>query len=212
MRPTDLEALIPGLREARETEHRNRSLCFAGITWTVAGFEIVAMTPRHKLELQLAGNAFFVRDVFPKAGDLFQILWRLHPKFARSSFALPVLLAKVRLKRKIGQMTHGAVLSAAWAIADYLEAMSQDLPEGGEDGGKSSSQYVHWLATEMSFYLRKFNGFTGASYMDTPYLLLQQLFRAYRVSEETDPKFIDASDAIVGRWQNELAKKASAKS
>ncbi len=211
MRPTDLEALVPGLREARATEHLNRALCFAGISWTIAGFELVPMIPRHRLELQLAQNPFFVGGKIPNNADVFQVVWRMNPDFVRKIKSLWVLLAKAALKRKTLRMTRTVNLTASLAISDHLRAMTQDLPEG-MDGERNSTyppeRYVHWMAGEMGFFLRNFQGFTPETYLDTPYLILQQLNRAYRLAKENHPDFINESDKLAGRWikQNVKAK------
>lgn len=206
MRPTNLEALIPGLKDARDSEHLNRALCFAGLTWTIEGEEVLPMTPRHKLELQLTRNCFFVVGHVPDAADVYQFLWRLNPGFKRNGLSL----AKARIWLKTRLMTRQKALIAALAISDYLHAMIQDLPEGGEEsGGQEYGAYVHWLASDITFFLRRFQGFTADSYMDTPYLVLQQLIRAYRINVEEDPDFINDSDRIAGLWLRKNAPKKS---
>lgn len=200
MRQTPLEELVPGLKEARDAEHQNRSVCFAGIPWTVAGFELVPFTPRHKLELTLVRNRFFVLGELPRKEDVAQILWRLHPAFRARPPSVAVSWARVRLWLRLRRMTRAEVMEVALAIADYLGAMTQDLPEATSGGSGSGGNHVHWLASELAFYLQQFHGFTWQSYMDTPYLVLQQLFRAYRLSASGNTHFINRSDAMLGQW------------
>jgi hypothetical protein len=88
-------------------------------------------------------------------------------------------------------------------LADYFSEMLQDLPESGDGGPANDS--VHWMAMEMYFY--NHNGIIpGAYYMDTPYLQLQQLFRAHRIARGEDPNFLNRSDALLTRWMSDAAK------
>ena len=201
MRQNDIRAQIPGLAQALEREHLNRGMAFVGVPWTLVGCDVLHLAPRHRLELQMTGNAFMGGAVQPLAGDIFQFLWRLHPKFARKVRSLPVLWAYAALKRRVRRCNQA---KAKAAIVAYLGAMLQDLPE---DNGKAEAQrrvdaanYVHWMATEAHFYLTIYRGMTIDAYMDTPYLALQQLFRAYRLANEEDPTFINASDRIASDY------------
>lgn len=83
--------------------------------------------------------------------------------------------------------------------------MMQDLPEGGDDSASTNppEAYVHWMAIEQNFYLSRYTGFSPEIYKDTPYVELQQLYRAHRLATEEHPNFINYSDTLVGRWQRE---------
>jgi hypothetical protein len=199
MRANQLEDLIPGLREARDKERQNRALAFSDIPWTVCGLDVVVLTPRHRLEFQLVRNAFTVGGTVTQA-DVFQFLWRLNPSFKKrvwfGSFAW-FARRKVALAVKELDMD-----SATLEILTYLASMLQDLPEGGgtRDTSNPPENYVHWLSCEANFYLARYNGFSVPVLMDTPYLVLQQLYRAYRLSNETHPNFINASDKLIGDY------------
>lgn len=201
MRPLSLESLVPGLKEARAQERLVRAMAFARVPWTLCGSLANQLTPRIRLEFQLTQNAFAI-GVQPQAADVFQVLWRLHPEFRRSVNRPPAWLAK----RKVSKIVRE--LSPASAIAEvsvYLDSMMQDLPEGDESSESSNPPegYVHWMAIEQNFYCSRYGGFTPELYKDTPYIELQQLFRAYRLSTEEHPQFINYSDTLVGRWQRD---------
>lgn len=211
MRPNRIEALVPGLKEARENERTNRGLAMAGVPWTICGLLVVPLTPRHRLELQLARNAF-AEGLQPSKLDLFNLLWRLNPDFKRA----PQWLSKAWwARRKVVAAVRGAELvSVTLQIYEYLEVMLQDLPESrdGADGGGLGG-YVHWLGNEEHFYCSTYGGFTPDIFKDTPYLELQQLFRAWRIEHERDdeghpaePQFINRSDALVNNWQRQVQK------
>lgn len=206
MRANILEDIIPGLREAREQERLNRSLAFSGVPWTVCGQDAVVLTPRHRLEFQLVRNAFAVGGQ-PTLADVFQFLWRLNPRFkVRVWFGSRSWFARRKLSRAVAKMDMD---QASRGILGFLAAMLQDLPEGS-DGTPSSNppeNYVHWLAGEMNFYLTRYNAFSMQTFMDTPYLVLQQLYRAHRLASDEHPQFINRSDRMIGAWQREQLSK-----
>lgn len=204
MRATNLEDIVPGLREARAGERQNRALAFSGVTWTVCGRQIVALTPRHRLELQLVRNAFAVgAPASPK--DLLQFLWRLSPDFRRNPWpGTGAWFAEWGLARACAGFDP---VRATREVYAYLAAMLQDLPEGGaeRDTINVPENYVHWMAVEANFYLSRYPSFTLSSFMDTPYLVLQQLYRAHRLEHEEHPNFINESDRLVNEWHRRVA-------
>lgn len=206
MRLNTLEALVPGLRAARFSERLNRALAFSGITWTVCGVEILHLTPRHRLELQLSGNAFEF-NLRPMEGDVFNFLWRLSPEYRRSGFGFAGMMKKARLRLLVKRMRKSPALLrlAESQVLKYLVAMRQDLPEemGGGVSSNPPEAYIHWMATESFFYMQHLK-ISLEDYMDTPYLVLQQWFRCFRLANEEDVNFINASDRLVSEWQRSM--------
>lgn len=207
MRATQLEDVIPGLREAREQERQNRALAFSDVPWTVCGLEVVVLTPRHRLEFQLIRNPFASGgNVTHKA--IYQFLWRLNPAFKkRVWFGSAAWFARKQVTKVAASLD---IDEARFEILSYLGAMLQDLPEGGdgEDSSNPPENYVHWLACEMCFYLKRFPGFTREMLMDTPYLVLQQLYRAHRLEIEKHPHFINESDRLIGDFMRQRRKES----
>jgi hypothetical protein len=198
MRLTDLQAQIPGLAEARTREHLNRALAFAHLASPILGQEVVLLTPRHRLELQLAGNAF-CRDFQPRKGDVFQLLWRLSPSFRARLNTPRAVWAYWRLKRTMKGIPEPIAVRAA---NDYLVDMLQDLPEdsdGGSVNGNGPENYLHWMAVESYFYMTTM-GISFSGYCETPYLVLQQWHRTFRLTREANPSFINQSDRLAARW------------
>lgn len=200
MRANTLEDIVPGLREAREKERQNRALAFSDVPWTVCGQEVVVLTPRHRLEFQLVRNAFAVGGEVTRK-DIYIFLWRLHPRFKkRVWFGSLAWFARRKTSRLVKAVD---ISTARHEITAYLAAMIQDLPESGgtRDTVNPPELYVHWLASEMDFYLSRYNGFSMTALMDTPYLVLQQIYRAARLASEPHPNFINESDRIIAMWQ-----------
>ncbi len=197
MRANQLEDVIPGLREARDKERQNRALAFSDVPWTVCGLDVVTLMPRHRLEFQLIRNAFAVGGTVTHKA-IYQFLWRLNPEFRkRVWFGSASWFARRKVAKAVASLD---IDQARFEILSYLASMLQDLPEGG-DGGDTSNppeNYVHWLACEMNFYLKRYSSFTIQSFLDTPYLILQQLYRAHRLEIEKHPNFINESDRIIG--------------
>lgn len=206
---TNLEDVIPGLREMRATERRNRALAFAGLTHTICGVETVSLTPDHRLKLQLLRNAFTIPGVRPLIGDVFVFLWVI---LAPGSG----LFRQWRLRRHVRRL---AVAMATMEINAQLSAQLQDLPELATAAGNGStvSDSIHWMAAEASFWIDVHGGFTLESYRRTPYLVLQQLHRAWRCNHPNmvynkdgtvtaeQPDFINGSDALIVQWQRARA-------
>lgn len=210
MQINDLERLIPGLAEARAAEQRNRALAFVGLTHTVAGIELVPMTPRHKLALQLVGNAYAVgRAAEASAVDSFQFLWCQSEAYAKRWDRLAWLSRMDRRRiAKIVKRSDHAELRAM--ISAYIYSQVHDFPEHDNDESPDYRNSIHWAGIEAAFWINIHGGFTLESYMGTPYLVLQQLMRAYRANHPKrvqnqdgswaieHPTFNNGSDRIVG--------------
>lgn len=209
MQTANLETLVPGLAETRAKEQGNRALAFSGITRTLCGVEIVALRPEVRLRLQLLRNAFAAGrpDIEPLEGDVFVFLWAMSPHFGQT--AIPTF-RQWALRRRVRKMAlHAAVV----AINDYVASQLQDSPGSstGADGADNSA-YVHWMAAEAGFWINVHGGFTLETYARTPYLILQQLFRAWQINhpvvrrtsnggiEVEEPLFLNGSDALVANW------------
>jgi hypothetical protein len=207
----NFEGLVPGLREQRETERRNRALAFAGLTHRVCGVEINPFTPRHRLALGLVLNAFVCGDA-PLAGDVFAFLWLCSPSFVPLSGWTRWLseLRQWRLRRHVRRLD---LETAKREVRAYLAAQLADAPDSwGSDDAPDQSPWVSWFAKDASFWMEVHGGFTVESYLATPYLVLQQLYRAWRchhpdVRAGADgsvvvehPAFINASDIMIGQW------------
>jgi hypothetical protein len=208
-----VEEMVPGLAAMREVERRNRALVFAGITHTVCGEEIRPLTPRSRLELQILRNAFTLSGLEPLAGDIFEFLWVHHPKRpAPGKGKIAALWRQNGLRRRLRARK---LEDNRRAIREYLVVQLQDMPEERLDSsGKDQSPWVHWVAFDASFWINKHGGFTLETYLDTPMLVLQQLYRAYAVNHPEaltgsdgkvsfiEPEFINASDRVRSEWLN----------
>lgn len=206
----NLEAIVPGLGELRALERTNRALAFAGLGHTVCGREVRPLTPRHRLTLQLLQNAFTSPAAVPLEGDVFQFLWVLSPAYRFGESGR--VAGEVRqwwLRRHVRRLN---VTAAAREIRLYLTHQLQDLPESNLEGGADVSAWVHWVAMDAAFWMETFPAFTLERYLSTPYLVLQQLYRAWRVhnprvtydngrASVEEPAFINGSDRLLGKWQ-----------
>lgn len=215
---SNLEALVPGLVELRTQERTNRAFAFAGLTHTLCGVELMQMTPRHRLALQILRNCFVGSTAEPLAGDVFTFLWVLSPHYSRQITPASTV-RQFFLRRRAKRLNRGI---AASEIRSYIVAQLQDLPESSTDEGFDQSPWVHWVATDASWWLNVHGGFTLETYFQTPYLVLQQLYRGWRVNNPTvrvdkdgnvtveDPHFINESDRLVGQWQRQFRDAAAA--
>lgn len=216
---TSIEQLVPGLGELRARERQNRALAFAGLTHTLCGVEVMPLTPRHRLALQLLRNAFTVPGVEPLAGDLFAFLWLLSPAYRSPGqggrmAAAAAAWQQWRLRRHVRRLS---LSTAVREVRLYLVDQLQDSPESSGDGS-DFSPWVHWAAADAGFWLNIHGGFTLESYFATPYLVLQQLHRMWRINHPNitydsrgypqieEPCFTNQSDQIVGAWHRQQSE------
>lgn len=206
------EDIIPGVAELRAQERRNRAHAFAGITRTLCGCEIVLMTPMHRLTLQILRNAFVATTADPLEADVMSFLWLLSPDYSRRLTPLSEL-RQFLLRRRVKALELGIARSQ---IREYFVEQLQDLPESAvDDDAPDPSPWVHWAATDASWWMNVHRGFTLEGYFATPYLVLQQLYRGWKVNNPgirydekgnvvyEHPSFINESDRLVGKWHRE---------
>jgi hypothetical protein len=201
------EQLAPGVTALRAHELANRATGFLGITRTIAGQELVLLTPRHRLRLILMSNAFLL-GLRPRAGDVIELFWELSPwnpaNGGRAGFMARFRRELMRLRLKAQDET-GVILAAL----AYLGDMMADSPRGVEDFSLTAEelgQYCHWITVESSFYVQVHGGFTVESYLRTPYLVLNQLWRCWKIlhpdlDDDGHPlpaPFVDRSERLVG--------------
>ncbi len=190
----DFEALVPGLSEARRTERLNRTRAFLGLTATVCGVEVVPFDPRHRLALCGVENGF-VMSGEGGAEDVLQFLWHMSPLWERRDQP-EGMSERERLKALV---LAGPVGEMARQVRVYIASQLADPPELQGDGGEAAPDYsnhVSWFAIEASFWMNVHGGFTLESYARTPYLVLQQLRRAWKVNNP-DREFLPNGSSVV---------------
>lgn len=211
---SNLETVIPGLAAAREAEHLNRAIAFAGLHHRVCGVEVRPITPATRLRLQMLRNAFAVADAEPLEGDVFQLLWVLSPHWRPLAGWQRVLSewSQWRLRRHVRRLELRAAVRECF---EFISSQVQDDGERGTSGdGADFAPWIHWLAQDASFWINIHGGFTLESYRETPLLVLQGLYRAWSVNhpdvvvgadgkpQTLQPSFINASDRIIGAWHH----------
>jgi hypothetical protein len=208
MTSVDLERLVPGLADQLAQERQNRALAFAGLTHTVCGREILPLTPGHRLTLQLLGNAFTQIGRTPTLADVFVFLWVTSP---HNIGGLEAKRQQYFLRQDV--MAFNLSESAA-SIFQYIVDQLQDTSSGSGEG-KDQSRWVHWMAMDSFFYMSQIPGLTLAEYKRTPFLVLQQIYRAWQCNhpdmERTqdgtvfvrEPMFQNSSDRLVRQWHRQ---------
>lgn len=217
---SSLESLVPGLAELRAREHLNRAIGLVGMTRTLLGFEVCALTPQRRLALQLVRNAFATLGLEPLVGDVSEFLWVASPLWRPSPGPLRRalgLLVQRRIARRVRRL---ALAAAVREINIFLVEQLQDLPGLTRDG-VDHSPWVHWASAEASWWMST-HGLSFEEYLRTPYPILQQLRRGWEINNPTarvrsdgelvvdEPSFLNASDRLVGQWHAERRAAAGA--
>ena len=216
----------PDFHAARVAEQRRRLLTHAGLAEPLtlplrsrpgctARVALVPLTERHRLELSLAGNAFFCARA-PLLGDVLQFLWRLNPAFRRPAGTCPNLpptdagrsplrtrlrawLARAALARAVRRVD---LFAAELAIRAWLETTAQDtLGDAGPGDGfalaRSAAAPAHCFADELVEYFARTYGLAPAAILDLPVMLVHQLLRARALGQEDGDLAVFApSDAL----------------
>lgn len=181
------EAAVPGISAIRASERQNRAVALLGLTREVCGFPVVPFAPRHRLALAASGCGFVIDgDGGPE--DVFQVLWHLSPWWDRREGpeSLRAEGERIRIKQLVVEVVKAeAAPEMSRQVRVFLASQFADAPElsGDEEGGQPDySDHVSWYAIEASFWMNVHGGFTLESYGRTPYLVLQQLRRAWKVN------------------------------
>lgn len=185
-------------------------------------FPVTHYTERQRLELLMVtgSNAFLSRDT-PLLGDVFQILWRLHPDFIRPDGELPnhrhpgqppryatfterlrSLWCRRQLRRSVRRLNLSsatATLRAFLARAEQDAPTSEDYTIRGPRRSISERAPAHCAPDELcDYYLRDY-ALTRDEVLDSPRAWLHQLHRSRTLSEDPDAdiKLIAPSDSIL---------------
>jgi len=202
----------PRFLQARATERQFRDLQHLGVlTWVplrrggklFARTPLVPLTLRHQLQFRIDGNAFYaLRPIL--LGDVFQILWRLHPRYqpvragrermvtnhaARAGKLLrlwmatgsfPAALAHRRLSRWVARCELEPVIAA---VHEFLERTDQDQTGEETTGDAQSRRYRSPIspdrqpADNLVDYLMTAYRLSHAEALDFPIALGNQLYR-----------------------------------
>ncbi len=220
MNTLEISKAIPGLAQVALRERQNRGLAFAGLYHAIAGVKVAPLTPRVRLALSLVGNSV-IRKAGPiAAGDAEEFIWFLTPTCDLPTTSIRRFFARRRLRRHLRKLPAHRVNDAAREYyAAQLQDEDADLSE--PSNAPDYSNAIHWMAAEAGFWLARHGGLTLESYLSTPYLVLQQLERAYRASNppikpDLDgkpvivwPLFLNRSDKIVADWHRAHAAEIS---
>lgn len=201
MLPAELQTLIAA-------ENQRRGLSYLPLGPGLLGSETVPFTPRHRLELELAGNAWLVGGL-PAPAHTFQFLWRLHPLFRRPDGSFPnqrsALGARPSASASAAAREHLAARAIHFplsvctlAIRPFLEAALQDRPARTlSDPPPLYQPAPHWLDDLVDYYAHRY-GWHYARIMDTPLALLYQWWRAAAIARGDE--VIDPVQEKIGDW------------
>jgi hypothetical protein len=200
-------------QKARAEERLNRMLAYLPMAPSLCGLPVVPITPRHRLELEAAGNAFF-SNKRPLRGDVLDFLWRLNHCFRRVNGEMPNLrgntprpsslacrLMRWRMRRVVTSRKFD-LDAAASEIKGRIAVAYQDQAGSAESGEFRSELKADrfWLDGFEAFYC----GNWGWSYdvmLDTPIALLFQLYREHCLMKGIELPFMAPSDALYGKTE-----------
>jgi hypothetical protein len=188
MREDPLFQIIPGYREAVERETLDREAAFLPVTESIAGVEVLPLTPLHYSMLECAGSPF-VRGGLPNPGDVLAFLWCVSPRYC-SGYWRRWLFA--RSLRRL------SFVRAVQGIGEYLTAAFADAPGVKQTGFKPS--YYSGTAALVDLLASQY-GWTEETILRIPFKRLFQYARAIRARHDDKPIFFNPSDSVISEWQ-----------
>lgn len=199
-----IEALVPGLNEARQLEEDWRALSYVEdfAPHTLLGLPVRHISLRVLHELQIAGNPL-VRGGSAARADFFNLLWRLNDNYCRSgslrwwaTFPTRVSIwLRIHRHRSMRQ-AHAEVLE--FIAMHYLDApphVQEEANAGRVKNVRQSKGYT-WLDSYVDFFAEHY-GWTRAEVLDAPMPLIFRLYRANRVRHGVDMPSACPSDKMV---------------
>ena len=197
-----------GFTEAIIRERALRDAAFLGLTETVCGFELQAMTLRHWLVLSLAGNPLLWGDE-PSAGQVAQFLWVLSPGFSTKPRARKRFLKRCgnlfgdhfSFSRRSRDRRAASREKLIAACRGYMKDAVQDRI-GAASQGFMASYYSS--AAEICGVLGAKLGFTESEVIAMPLKRIFQYLRVINDLSDRPAPLGNPSDLIVS---NELSRR-----
>ena len=222
----------PKFLAARAAERRHRDLAhLRALCWlplqrhgvTFARTPLVPFTRRHRIELELARNAFFGPQPV-LLGDVFLFLWRLHPLYTPprpgreqlvanlAAKRFPLLrqwcalgsLGRACLHRRLTRFVRRSDLAAASAaIRRYLDIAYQDAPgeacsPTGQRARRSAISPPRHSADNHTAWLMRTYGLSHEEALDFPIALEHQLARELELQQpDGELNVSDPSDLLL---------------
>lgn len=136
---------IPGLQEAEAKYESEQLEAFAGVEPDICGaIQVLPMTPQMRIELEGAGNGFFVSTEVNQI-DVAVFLWRVSPAFSRTN---------KEARQQFNQFVSVLLFEQAVAdIKEYLRRSMACMPQytggsGSKTAGVWPSRLVDIFASE----------------------------------------------------------------
>ena len=199
----------PKFIAARELERRHRDLAhLRALCWfplrryggVFTRTPLVPFTRRHRIELDLARNAFVTPGAPILLGDVFLFLWRLHPRYRAARPGREQLLAHLdrakplarflRLWRALGSLSatclhrrltrcvrRADLFAATGSINAFLDIAYQDAPGSDAEGAYIPAAAARHVADNRADWLMSTYHLTHEQALDFPLALEHQLMR-----------------------------------
>jgi hypothetical protein len=187
------------VNKIQDAERKARSQSWAGIPFELCGSIAMPITLRMVNELTLIDNAFFTGK-HPLWGDVFTLLWRVHPAYYRPYSARRFLdfPACTRLRRHCQNMaaeTGEPLRAAVSEINAFLNQAYADSPAGDASPDESPLRTIpHFLDSVIDWAGSRY-GWSHAQVLDLPIACVFQLRRASAIA--VGETIIDPSHAEI---------------
>jgi hypothetical protein len=209
--------LVPGLREACETEARLRDDAFLGAPEFICGIEVEPLTLDRFILLNAFGSPFICGGRPVRADDVALFLWVLSPQYSR---AMAVQRALWPLSRQaargwllvsrcifVRRLRRLDAAQAIEAVQDYVDTALFDAPKGGS---KRSGGLAYWsMFASIVLAIAAETGWTENAIRKMPVRRVWQYWRMVRVRKDPEAHvFNPLSGRVITEWQRSINGKA----
>lgn len=179
---------FPRYRAAVEREAFVRNVAFLPVTETMCDMEVVPLTIRKWLLLEVVKSPFVVGGL-PRPVDLVQFLWCLSPAYAPNRRWRRLLLAR-RCRRFRGVPEF---IQAVDEVREFIREAWQDGP--GSSPGEHDVPYYSYAASLVARFGKEF-GWPPDVTMDLNLKIALQLIKALKQASQPDCILHNPSDKV----------------
>lgn len=183
----NLADAIPGYREAVEREKFEREIAFLDIPETAGGVQLMPLTLRRVIALNVAGSPF-VCGGQPTPVNTALTLWALSPEYSPGA-----RFARWRFIRRCRRINY---LKTIRDLDEYFDSAFADSPGGRPVSGPS---YYSFSAAVVDVFAHEY-GWSEVDVMDIPFKRLWQYLKIIKRRSEPGCILFNPSDRVRGEW------------
>lgn len=191
---------IPGVAAQVERQNRVRDVSFLPIQETIAGVDVMPLTPARLLVLMAIESPFVTMSRLPEAYDIAAILWALNSHYAPPPLSWSQNREKKRILKACRRFKQGSwpYIEAVKSVERYLEESMMDGPprRDGDAGDPPTASAMAWLVHRIA----------SAYHWSEAEIMQMPLKRLWQYLKIIDGRQGNPSDKAIADWLAEQNK------